>query len=318
MTTGIRAGANSSETRLAFVEETAWGTTPSSPSFNNLRFTGETLNVDHENVTSDEIRADRNVSDLILVSSGASGGVDFEMTYGTLDTLLEGLLQGTWTTDELKNGTTPKSFSLEKTYELGTTDEFLRYTGMVPDTMSLNIEAGSIITGNMAFMGKGGSVASAAISGATYTDGNDNGVMSATNDFASLSLQGLSPTPKIRTISLNVANNLRAQRAVGNLDAVGVGSGRCVVTGSLEAYFESKALYQKYLDSASGGLQFTLGSVTGEKYTINLPKIKFTTGQVQTPGNDQDIMATMEFQALFDDSGSPANNASIIITRAVS
>lgn len=317
MTTGIRAGANSSETRLAFVEESAWGTTPAGPSFQNLRFTGETLNVDHENVTSDEIRADRNVSDLILVGSGASGGLDFEMTYGTLDNLLEGLLQEAWSNDVLKNGVTAKAFTLEKTYELGATDEFLRYTGMLPDTMSLNIEAGAIITGNMGFVGKGGTVASAAISGATYADGNSNGVMSATNDFASLSLQGLSPTPKIRTLSLNVANNLRAQRAVGNLDAVGVGSGRFVVTGSLEAYFESKALYQKYLDAASGQLQFTLGSVTNEKYTINLPKIKFTTGQVQTPGNDQDIMATMEFQALFDSSGSPANDATMIITRAV-
>lgn len=318
MTTGIRAGANASETRLAYVSESAWGTTPSTPGYQNLRYTGESLNVDTTNTTSNEIRADRNVSDLIKIGSGASGGINFELSYSTLDDLLEGVFQSTWSSDVLKNGQTAKSFSLEKTIELGASDEYLRYTGMVPNTFSLDVTAGQIITGSVDFMGKGGATSASAISGSTYTSANTKGVMSAANDFASLSLDSLSPTPSIQTISLNINNNLRAQQAVGSVDAVGIGSGRFEVTGSLQAYFESKALYDNYLNATAGSLSFTLGSVTSEKYTISLPNIKLSSGRVVAGGNDQDVMTEINFQALYDTSGSPANNCTAILTRGVS
>lgn len=317
MTTGIRAGANASEVRLAYVPETAWGTTPSTPAFENLRYTGETLNIDHTNTTSNEIRADRNVSDLILVGSGASGGFGFELSYGTLDDLLEGLFQSTFSTDVLKNGSTASSFTLEKTLELGTTDSFLRYTGMVPNTMSLSMTAGEIITGNFDFMGKGGSEASTAIASSTYASANTKKVMSASNDFAALSLDSISPTPLIHAMTLNITNNLREQKALGSSDSVGIGSGRFEVTGTIEAYYSDSLLYKKYLAGTAGALSCTLGSVTGEKYTLSLPNIKFQTGKAQGGGNDQDVFASMTFQALYDTTGSPANNCTAKLTRAV-
>jgi hypothetical protein len=57
--------------------------------------------------------------------------------------------------------------------------------------------------------------------------------------------------------------------------------------------------------------------VTTEKYTITLPKTKLSNATISAGGNDQDIMASMEFQAIYDTSGSPANNATLVIDRAV-
>lgn len=308
---------NASQTRVAFVAESTLGTTPSSPGFQNFRYTGESLKINRENVVSNEIAADRNVRDQIRVFGGAGGGLDFEMSYGTLDPFLESALFSTWSTDELKNGTAQKSFTIEKTHELGATDAFLRHTGMVVDTMSLTIQAGQVITGSLGFVGIGGSAASAAVSGATYTEANTKEVMNATSDFASLSVFGLSPTPKIMGVTMNIANGLRQQRAVGNFDAVGIGSGRFNLTGEIEAYFESTALYQKFLDGDAGGLSFTLGSTTSEKYTFNVPNLKFSDGEVLAGGNDQDIMVRLPWQGLYDTTGSPANDCTLKITRAV-
>ena len=88
--------ADSSQTQLYFVEETTWGTTPAA-ALKELRFTGESLGFNIETVTSNEIRADRQVSDLIQTNASASGAVNFELSYGAYDELIAAALFGDWT-----------------------------------------------------------------------------------------------------------------------------------------------------------------------------------------------------------------------------
>lgn len=309
--------ADTSSTRLAFLAESTENTVPSSPTWLNLRYTSDTLNYLKRTVSSEEIASHRNVTDMIDVGFGVGGDVGFELSYATLDSLLEGALFSTWSSDVLKNGTTAKTFAFEKTYETGATDRYMRYTGMQVGSLSLSMSAQERITGSMSLMGMGHSTASAALSGATYTAGNTKAIMAASADVGSLSLTGVSPSPTLMSASINIENNLRERLQIGSRGPAGIGAGRCVVTGSIEAYFGDLALYDAFYDHDDVGLSLTLGSVTSEKYTINMPTVKLTNGTVSTPGNDQDVMATFDFQAIYDTSGSPANNASILITRAV-
>lgn len=305
--------ANSSATQLGFISEATWGTTPATPAFNLLRYTGESFNIDTETAVSQEIRPDRNIPDLIRVGSGASGGFEFEMSYGTLDDLLASLLFSSWTTDVVENGVTPSSFSFERKLETGATDAYHRFTGMYPSEMSLNIEAGAIVTGSMGFMGKGGSVATTAITGATYNPANTKQLMNAVSDFAGLTMTGITGTPQIMNLGLNLSNNLRGQKAIGSLDNVGIGYGRFEATGSIRAYFENNSLLSAYLAGTSFNLQFTLGNTTGEKYTILLPKVKIEAANAPSPGNDQDVMTDLTFRGLYDST----EGSTIKITRAV-
>lgn len=312
--------ADASGTRLAFVAEATENTIPASPSWQNLRFTSENLIYDKQTVSSDEIRADRNVADMIDVGYAVSGDIGFELSYGTLDSLLESVFFSTWSgspANTLKNGVTPKSFAFEKTFETGATDQYMRFTGCQIGALSLNINSREIVTGSMTILGRGHTAAAAALSGATYTAANTKAVMAASNDVGSLTISGVSPSPTIMNLNINIENNLREQTAVGTQGLVGVGAGRCVVTGSLEAYFNDRALYDAFINHSDVGMSLTVGSVTNEKYTINVPKMKLTVGNVAAGGNDQDVMAQFDWQAIYDTSGSPANNASMIITRAV-
>ena len=93
---------STSETRLAYIAETAWGTTPTTPAFTNARFTGESLTPDLQTVVSNEIRPDRNVTDLIQVGQSAGGDVNFELSYGAFDDWLESVMYNTWSTNVLK------------------------------------------------------------------------------------------------------------------------------------------------------------------------------------------------------------------------
>ncbi len=305
------AFASGSGTRIAYIAESAFGTTPATPAFKVLRTTGGGIRTTKQTGTSNEIRADRNVVDEFQTGQDVSGQYPIELSYGTLDDLLEGLFQEAWATNVLKNGVAPKSFTLEETLELGATDSFSRFTGVMVNTLSLAIASRAAITGQIGFMGVQETLATAIISGATYTAANTKAVMNASNHVAALTVA--SGTPKVRSVNLEITNNLRTRPVVGSLYSQEFGSGRFEVTGTLEAYFESNALYQSVLDHGGGELSMTLGSVTNEKYTLLLPKIIFTNGERRVGGNDEDVMVNIPFRAVYD--GTEACTAKI--TRAV-
>lgn len=291
--------AESSRTRLSVIKEVTEGTTPTSPAFTNVRYTGDSLKLVRQNITSDEIRSDRNVTDLVQVAGGAEGAINFELSYGAFDNLIEGALCSTWSADEIVNGTTRSSFTLEKTYEQGATDTFIRYRGCIVNTMSLNIATQQIVTGSFGFMGRGGSVGSAILSGATYADSAANDVMNAGDDFAALSITGAG-TPKLTGLTLELNNNTRMQPVVGSIDTAGVGLGRFNLTGTATMYFETKDAYELFLAGTATDLTFTIGGSSTLKYIVTIPKLKFTDGDVPVSGNDADIILTLPFQALYD------------------
>lgn len=87
--------SDSNRTKLSFVEETTWGTTPSS-ALQILRWTSESLKYGLSSSQSSEIRSDRNISELFLNDASVSGGFNFELSYGTYDDLIEGALWSDW------------------------------------------------------------------------------------------------------------------------------------------------------------------------------------------------------------------------------
>lgn len=78
-------------TSLAFARETTWGT-PATPPLKIARITGESLEHKKDVVTSEEVRSDRQTSDLVEVGMSAAGAVDFELSYLAWQEFLEAAL----------------------------------------------------------------------------------------------------------------------------------------------------------------------------------------------------------------------------------
>jgi hypothetical protein len=291
---------DASQTRLAYIVETTEGVTPATPVFKNLRYTSESLTRTAEKIVSEEIRADRNVSDLIAVGRMASGNIQAELSDGTFEDLLEGLMMGTWATDVLKNGSTRKSFTFEKTFEIGANDAYIRYIGCLINTLEMNISAKEIVKTNFGVMGRGGSSGSSIISGATYTAAGTDSVFNASAHVGELTVSGMSPTPVIRALTLNINNNLREQPKVGALDLAGVGLGRFEVTGSMEVYFEDLAIYNAIHNNDTLGLKVTIGPSAGTRYTIEIPSLKIMDGEPVAGGNNQDVMLPIQFRGIYN------------------
>lgn len=84
---------------LRYVQESTFGTTPATPTMKNLRMTGESLKQDTNTVRSAEIRADRQISDIVRVGLSASGAINFELSCTTYDDFLKSLLLSSgWST----------------------------------------------------------------------------------------------------------------------------------------------------------------------------------------------------------------------------
>ena len=90
--------SSSSYTQLAFIPETVMGVTPVIGKGINLRVTGESLDQTVSKETSKELNATRQTAGMFLTDAQVAGGLNFELSAGEFDPLLEACLMGTWST----------------------------------------------------------------------------------------------------------------------------------------------------------------------------------------------------------------------------
>jgi hypothetical protein len=307
--------SSGSTRRIAYVAESTYATTPATPVFKILRATGGGLRTVKQTGSSAEIRSDRNVPDLYQTAQDVNGSYAMELTYGSFDDFMEAALFGAWTTNVLKNGVALKSFTVEETIDLGADgSSFSRFTGAMINRFSLNVASRAAITGSFELMAQQETLDTAIVTGATYTAPNTNPVFNGAISVGSLVVASLSPVPKLKSITIDVNNGLRIRDKITSLYSEQFGYDRCVVTGTMVAYFETNDLYAAVLAHGGGAVSVRLGNTAGSRYTITLPNVIFGNGERQPGNNSTDVMVSIPYQAVYDPG---ANACSIKITRAV-
>lgn len=93
----IFSDANRARMRYALESDTTWGTIPASGITRELRFTGSTISPQKTTAVSDEIRADRMISDIVQVAVKTTGDISVEFSAGSHDELLQAFAYGLWT-----------------------------------------------------------------------------------------------------------------------------------------------------------------------------------------------------------------------------
>lgn len=150
--------SDSSSTQLFYRPESAWGedptvvTSPEQGPLRELRFTNESLNYSAQTAVSEEIRSDRQVSDIIRTGVESGGDVGVELSFGAFDDLFEGMLYNDWTTELDSDATSPAD------------------PGFLVSPSPATISAGSPTTGILDLLTVGAFIE---ISGSTLSPSND-------------------------------------------------------------------------------------------------------------------------------------------------
>lgn len=295
--------ATGSRHSAAYIAEGTYGTTPTTPTFVDIRHTSASLGLSKSALESAEIRSDRQIAHFRHGNKTVAGDIGFELSYGSFDDLLEATLGGSWATDtpsagidQLQVGTTRRSFTIERKFANIAVPEWHRYLGAEINTFSLSVVPDAIVTGTFNFMAQDSSIGTAIISGATY------GSATTTEPFDSFSgtiTEGGGAIATVTSVEMTLENGLSPLFVVGSAltDQPVIGKSR--VTGTLTTYFQSKALLDKFINETSSSLVFVLQDPAGNTYDFTLPDIKYTGGQPDVDGEGE-VTIALPFTALYD------------------
>lgn len=295
----------SNRTALRYVKETVFGTTPTAPNLKDIRYTSESINFTQNKITSNEIRADRNTSDLVTVGAEAAGDINIELSMSSFDEFIQAAFASAFSApvsniSTLKNGTTLSSYTIQKHFQDLTTPVFQNFRGCRIGGMSLEFSSGSILTGSFSVMGLGAAASTSQIASATISAAPTDSVLNAVTNLVEIEEDGVTSTMVIKQLSLDLNNNLRGQDAIGTLGYIGIGLGRCEVSGNITAYFKDLTQYNKFLNNTSFALGFKCIDEDGNYYEFLLPNSKFESATIVSGGNDQDIMIEGTYRAIYD------------------
>lgn len=203
-------------------------------------------------------------------------------------------------TSRLTNGTTQTSFTLEK--QLQDVTQVLAYKGMTPSKLSLKLASGALTDGTFDFLGKTGVRTTTTVLPGSLVASKTYDIHNGASGVGLVWEAGIPLVSTfLKSVTIDYDNALRAQQAIGTLGLVGVGSGTIALKGSIEAYFADGALYDKFLASTYTSITVSSIDPSGNGYVITLPRVQLMNSKVLAGAKDQDLMATFDFNALFDD-----------------
>ena len=288
---------------MGYIAESTYGSTPATPTFSDIRHTSCSLGLTKSALESAEVRSDRQIAHFRHGNKSVAGDVGIELSYGTFDDFIEAALGGTWATDtpgagtdQLKVGTTRRSFTVERRFQNLATPEYHRYTGLEINTFNLSVVPDAIITGAFGCIAQDYAIATSAISGSSYS------AATTTDPFDSFSgtiTEGGSAIGTVTSLEMTLENGLNPLFVVGSALTEEPSIGKSRVTGTLTVFFQSKALLDKFINETSSSLVFILTDPAGNDYDFTLPNIKYTGGQPDVDGEGE-VTIALPFTALYD------------------
>lgn len=203
------------------------------------------------------------------------------------------------------NGTTPQSFTIEKEFRgietNATHNNFFQYRGMEVDTFELNVAVDEIVNTTFSWMGRGSSNTTSSVKN-TEVAATTTPVINAVNNVGALLENGVA-NALAQSFTMTANNNLRAQRAIGSYDAVGVGTGRFEVSGQLEVFFTGQDFEARIQNFTETAIVIQFNDSAGNYIIVSLPRVKLNNSQVQVGGNNEDVIAQIDYTALEDQYG---------------
>lgn len=301
--------------RIAYVEESTWGTTPGTPAMKLLKagVYGESLSASIEELQSNSINSNRAVEAVLQGNIDVKGAVPIEVPLLGIGTLLKhalGTVNTTGTgpyTHVFKRGALPAGLTLEK----GFTDigQYIVFTGCRIDKLSIAVNPQGLVTGSMDVIGKdfsaSGTPLDASVDTVTHTP------------FAQhqATFQEGGGAVTLLNLNLNITNGLEPVRVIGSRNIGALTEGKGEVTGDVTVMFENLTLFNKWKNGTATSLKatFTSGAHSLEFY---LPSVRYNGEAVPKIASDKGVVVPLPFRAIYDSGEATDIKVTLINTEA--
>lgn len=290
------AFAQGSRSSLAYIAETAFGTTPATPTFAYLPFNTHSIDLSKDRVEGNEIQSDRMTRVDRHGNKQAGGSVEVDLRKGDFDEFIESAFFSSFSTDVIKVGTTPKYFTIEDAAE--DISQYRLFKGMSVGGMSVSIAPNQMVSTTFDLVGKemtqGSSTGS---TGGTPTAATSNQPF---DSYSGTISDGGSAVSIVTSIDFSIQNSLAPTFVVGSDAAQSLEYGRAVVEGTMTVYYEDATLINKFLNETESSIEVSVDDPTGtNSYTFLFPRVKYNGASVPVQ-NPQSRLITMPFVALYD------------------
>lgn len=123
-------------------------------------------------------------------------------------------------------------------------------------------------------------------------------VMNGTNNIGTIRMDGATASDRFKTISIQIANNLRGKDACGTEGNFDIGMGQFKVTGNLNAYFRDNSLPTKIKAHTTFALEFFVEDSAGNRLYFYMPSVKPASGDPAITGINTDVMIDTAYEAI--------------------
>lgn len=291
-----------------YCAETDYGVVNAAPSglVFPIRHTGFSGGLSRDPFESMEIRADRISAGTRLGAKNVQWEISTELSYSSLDTLLQAVTMGTWTNNVLKTGTTRRSYTLERYFaDLAAGNKYYRLLGSEFNTLKLSVTTGGIITATFGGISQdeaSSASAIAAAAAAVTSEPFDAFQGELTNEDGDLAV--------VTDFQVELSNGLEPFFVVGDPLTMLPSVGRSRISGTMTCRFASASLFSRFVDENKDSLSLTFTDADDNELKIELPNVTYTGGARDVSG-DGPVRIVMPFRADYDDT----KESNIVITR---
>lgn len=206
-----------------------------------------------------------------------------------------------WFGDQIRNGTTATSLSIERGFMGQIVPSYIVNTGMQANTFQLEMASKDKIKGSVAFSGMGGGTSTTSLDSVPDTE-TSAPIMAANPNFARFTEGGVTVGGPnwIRSIDFQINNNLRMIENLGSLSPVDIIPGECTVTGKAEFYFGDNAILQKFYNGTPSSI-LTAIQKSNRATVFQFPRVTYRGGtNPSATGKNTDVMIALDWQASKD------------------
>lgn len=194
------------------------------------------------------------------------------------------------------------SYTIEQSFLDHNPIDYQYVSYMIPDTLTLSMSAADFITINTSFVGADAQASTERVAGATDVAAPQYPVMNTTSNVAQIArgdakIEGAN---YVNELTVEINNNSRRRTAVGIFGAWSVGVGEFAVTGSMSTYFSNADLLQDLINNRETSLNFVVRDNDNHAYFFDMPRVKYSSGNPEVSGKNEDVMLPLEYQAIRD------------------